>query len=98
MNENVTTAITKLKDSELAEFKDLQLKFQRNYIDFGLLAVDKIEIETSFKDALKREKELIESRAALQASEKALIEKISTTYGEGNLNLVNGTFTPSIKK
>ena len=95
MNE---TSVTKLKDQELIEIKDLQSKIQETIIKLGKLQVDKMDLDAAVADYLANEKSLKEHWTTLQRNEKELLQKILTNYGEGSLNIVDGTFSPSVKR
>ena len=95
MNE---TTVTKLKEQELIEIKDLQSKIQETIIKLGKLQVDKMDLDAAVADYLANEKSLKEHWHTLQKNEKELLQSILTNYGEGSLNLANGTFSPSVKR
>ena len=87
--------ITKIKDSELAEVKMLQGKFQETIGRLGNLGVEKIELDRMVGEFVEKEKKLKEEWGTLQKLEKDLLDKIVKSYGTGNLNMADGTFTPT---
>ena len=83
----------KLPENELAEIKMLQSKFQENIYKMGSLQVEKMELDRLVTEFIEKEKRLKEEWASLQKLEQSLLDKIVKTYGEGNLNMSDGTLT-----
>jgi hypothetical protein len=86
---------TKITESELAEVKMLQGKFQEMVGKFGVLGLEKMELDRLVSEFVNKEKALKEEYVNLQKLEQDLMDKILKKYGIGNLNLVDGTFTPA---
>ena len=86
----------KIKDEEFAEIKMLQSKFQENVYKLGNLQVEKMELERLVGEVIEREKKLKEDWGSLQKLEQELLDKIIKNYGEGNLNINDGIFTPKV--
>jgi len=78
----------KLKESEMSDIKQLQSNIQQTLLRFGTLKVERLNLENA-------EKETEAAWINLQKTEKDLLNKILSSYGEGNLSLTDGTFTPS---
>ena len=87
----------RITDAELAEIKLLQTKFQETILKLGNLQVEKMELDRRVNEFLETEKSLKEAWINLQTMEKGLLDKIIKTYGEINLNIVDGTFTSTDK-
>ncbi len=85
---------TKITDGELAEIKMLQSKFQESIFKLGNLQVEKMQLDAAVTAFVEREKKLKEEWLSLQKLEQDLLDKIIKTYGEVNLNMTDGTFTP----
>jgi hypothetical protein len=85
----------KITESELAEIRMLQGKFQDSILKLGNLQVEKMELDRLVTAFVDREKSLKEEWNSLQKLEQELMETFVTKYGEGNLNMANGTFSPS---
>lgn len=96
MSENVI----KITDDELAEIKMIQSKFQEGVFKFGNLQIEKMELDQLVTDFLEKEKKIKEEWSSLKKLEQSLVDKIAQKYGDGNLNISDGTFTKvdSIKK
>lgn len=86
--------IIKIKEDTMAEIKMLQSKFQESVYKMGNLYVEKIGLDAAVESFVEREKSLREEWSSLQKLERDLLDKIVATYGEGNLNMQDGTFVP----
>jgi hypothetical protein len=84
----------KLSDQEFAEIKLLNGKFQEMVYKFGTLQIDKMNLDAAVTEFVEKEKKLKEEWGSLQKLEDGLTDAIVKKYGEGNLNLTDGTFTP----
>lgn len=84
----------KLTEQEFSEIKLLQGKFQETILKLGTLGVEKMELDRAVTEFVEREKKLKDEWLALQKLEEGLIDKVIQKYGEGNLNMSDGTFTP----
>ena len=90
MNEPV-----KVEEVFLNEIKLLQSKFQESIYKLGNLQIEKMELDRLVTEFVEKEKKLKDEWASLQNLEKSLMDKIVQKYGEGNLNMSDGTFIPS---
>ncbi len=84
----------KIDDASFSEVKMLQGKFQELIFKMGNLQVEKIELDRLVTNFVENEKKLKEEWVSLQTLEQGLLDKIVKTYGTGNLNMADGTFTP----
>ena len=78
----------KLSEKELQQLKDFQLKNNEIVVNLGTieLRIDKLEEE--------KEKNL-EAFRSLSKEQEKFGEELQKNYGDGNIDLENGTFTPS---
>jgi hypothetical protein len=90
---DVTT--NKITESELAEIKMLQGKFQEMIFKFGNLQIEKLELDRMVSEFVNKEKSLKDEWVNLQKLEGDLMDKIIKKYGEINLDVSNGSFTPT---
>ena len=88
--------VTKISEAELAEIKMLQGKFQDMVIKFGNLGIEKMELDRMVSEFVAKEKTLKEEWVNIQKLEKDLMDKVVQKYGEGNLNMTDGTFSPTV--
>jgi hypothetical protein len=88
----------KITESEFSEIKMLQGKFQESIFKLGSLQVEKMELDRLVTDFVEKEKKLKEEWISLQKLEQGLLDKLVQKYGEGNLNMTDGTFTSTSPK
>ena len=87
------TAIT-LTESELNALRELREKYALSTTQFGQLKIEKRLIQKEL-DRLNRLEEEFESQYdAIIESEIVLVKQIEDTYGQGNVDLETGIFTP----
>ena len=84
--------IIKFTDQEMAEIRMLQEKFQEKVFEFGRFHLERKNLLALVNELENREKKAEEEYAQFQKMEEALLEKLTQKYGEGQLNLQNGTF------
>ena len=84
----------KITEQEFSEIRLLQGKFQEQILKMGTLHAEKIELDRAVTAFVEKEKKLKEEWLSLQKLEEGLLDKVIEKYGEGSLNMLNGTFTP----
>ena len=87
----------KFSQEELDELKKIQSGYQSSTFSFGELYLEKLNLDERSKQVLELEGKLKNEFVALQQAEKTWLNKITEKYGEGNLSLADGTFTPTKK-
>lgn len=85
----------KIAENDFSEIKMLQAKFQESIYKLGNLQIEKMELDRLVSEFIEKEKQLKDEWSSLQKLEQSLLDKIIKTYGEGNLNMSDGTFTTS---
>lgn len=85
--------IKKITEEELAEVKMLMSKFNESRYKFGDLQIEKMELDRLVSEFVEKEARLKEEWQSLQKLEKSLLDKIVQKYGEGSLNMTDGTLT-----
>lgn len=85
----------KFSDDEINEVRFLQNKFQDKLIKFGQIQLEIIELEDRLLMLKNEQNRLKTEYLSLQKTEQELMDKLTNKYGEGSLNLKEGTFTPS---
>ena len=86
----------KISDVELSEIKMLSGKFNETIIKLGNLQVEKMELDRLVSGFVEKEKRLKEEWISLQKLDQDLLDKIFKKYGEGNLDMSDGTFIPAV--
>lgn len=87
----------KFSPEELGNIKKLQEEFNRKMFEFGQLYLRRMELDSAFKDLIETEKKIQEDYSGLQKQETDLLAQLTQKYGEGQLNINDGTFIPSPK-
>lgn len=86
----------KITEQELAEIRMLQSRFQESIFKLGNLQVEKMQLDAAVTEFVEKEKRLKEEWISLQKLEQGLLDKVVKKYGEGNLNMNDGTFTQNV--
>jgi predicted transcriptional regulator len=87
--------VIKFTDDELSEIKFIQNKFQDKLIKFGQIHLETIELDERLLLLKNEQARLKTEYISLQKSEQELMDKLTKKYGDGSLNIKDGTFTPS---
>jgi hypothetical protein len=83
----------KLDKEHLEEIQSLRDDFAKNSTILGNLTIEQYVLEQQIEQ-LKLEKEkLLISFTLLQQQESELIERMRERYGDGQINIADGTFT-----
>lgn len=85
----------KFTDQELAEIRMLQEKFQEKVFEFGKFQLERRHLLRLVKELEAREAKAEEEYNNLQGMEATLLERLTQKYGEGQLNLADGSFIPA---
>jgi hypothetical protein len=85
----------KLDTEHLNEIQSLREEFTKNTNILGQIAIERYSIETRLTQLRSDEQQLLTTFDALQQQEQALLEKMRNRYGEGQINIADGTFTPT---
>ena len=85
--------LTKITEAEFSEIKMLQGKFEELHGRFGNLGIEKMEIDRLVTEFVEKEKQLKDEWISLKKLDEGLRDKMVKTYGEGSLNMADGTFT-----
>lgn len=85
----------KLNTEDLESIEKLRIEFQDVYNQIGLLSIDEKSIEVQL-EYIKSERELkFNTFKDLRVKEEELMAKFRDQYGDGQINLADGTFTPA---
>lgn len=84
----------KLKEEELKAIEDIQVKNSEMLAAFGLLYLDKMRIDETIRAVATKEQKVQNDWVALRKREDDFIDNLVKTYGEGALDMKNGTFIP----
>jgi len=88
----------KLTEEELKEIKNLNEEKTKLTVNFGRLKTDMILLDARMKELMKMEEDMVAKFKGGETKGKKMMEKLSKAYGDGSINIDNGTFTPAPKK
>jgi hypothetical protein len=99
MNETVTkkddiSGVIKFTDEELTEAKFILQKYQEKTVKLGQLSLDRFVIEDRLSRIKEIENSLKEEFIEIQKIERSFLDTVTGKYGEGALDIANGTFIP----
>jgi predicted nuclease with TOPRIM domain len=84
----------KFTEKEINQIKDIQKTYANIQNAFGQVGLSKLRIEQDVQNMRKAEESLKNKFKENQDTEKKFIDEITKKYGDGNLNIDTGTFTP----
>ncbi len=87
----------KIAQEELSELNTLKDEITKIIFEFGELYLEKMELDALYKSLSDKELELRNKKAEFKKREIGLMDTILKKYGEGNLNVRDGTLTPTQK-
>ena len=84
--------VIKFTDEEMQEIAGLQAKYQQKILELGQIQLAKIDLEQAEKNLVDKKEKILGDWKELQKEEESLINKLASKYGNGSLNLRDGTF------
>jgi hypothetical protein len=90
MNNNI-----KLTDEELKVINDLQDTYTRITFELGQIKIEKILLQGQIARLNELSDSLTTEYLAAQSKENEFAESIQKKYGEGEINIETGEFTPT---
>jgi len=84
----------KLQDSEMQSLQAIQTRYQEKVFQFGQFYLERIALDEKIKNLADAENKAKEEFAVIQQDEQKWMNDIANKYGDGNLSLKDGTFTP----
>ena len=90
--------IIKFTESELQSIAKLQSDYQQSIYILGQLELEKTDLEQQLQELQNKRTEIFNNWKKIQQEETDLLNSLSQKYGDGSLNLKDGTFKPLIKQ
>jgi predicted nuclease with TOPRIM domain len=90
--------IVKFTDTEMQSIAKLQSDYQQSIYTLGQLELEKTDLEQQLQDLKNKRTEIFENWKKLQQEESDILNSLSQKYGDGSLNLKDGTFKPIVKQ
>ena len=91
MTEQTTITLT---ETELSALRELREKYAVSTTQFGQLKIEKRLLEKELDKLNRLEEEFERQYDSIIESEVALVKQIEDSYGQGNVDLETGMFTP----
>ena len=88
-----TTKTKKLNTEDLDSINNLRSQFNDLYSSLGLLTIDKNILTAQLENVKSQIEEKLLVFDELRNQEEQLIIKLKNQYGDGQINIVDGTFT-----
>ena len=88
----------KIEEKDLKELQNLNEEKSKLTIDFGRLKTDMILVDAKMKELSKMEDDMVSKFKGNETKAKKMMEKFNKKYGDGSININDGTFTPSPKE
>jgi len=96
--ENIMSEVTKFTEQEMQEIAIVQSKYQQKIFELGQLQLEEIELEQTKTELTDRRTAILAEWKDIQKLEEGLLNNLATKYGDGSLNLKDGTFKPAPKQ
>lgn len=84
----------KLQETEMQALQAIQSRYQEKVFQFGQFYLERIALDEKIKNLADAENKAKEDFAVIQQDEQKWMNDIAAKYGDGNLSLKDGTFTP----
>lgn len=85
----------KLDKQHLDAIQSLRAAFAKNATDLGYIAIEEIRIQRQLTELQQTRNHFVTELDQLIQKEAAMFESLKTAYGEGEINVEAGTFTPA---
>jgi hypothetical protein len=89
--------VIKFTDQEMQSIAQLQNDYQQHIFTLGQIDLEKTDLEQQLQDLLTKRTEVFNNWKKTQKEEDNLLNALSQKYGDGSLNLKDGTFKPIAK-
>lgn len=96
--ENNMSDVTKFTEQEMQEIAIVQSKYQQKIFELGQLQLEEIELDQTKTELTDRRSAILTEWKDIQKLEESLLNNLATKYGDGSLNLKDGTFKPAPKQ
>jgi predicted transcriptional regulator len=83
----------KLDKEHLDAIQELRLKFGQNANILGSITIEEYTITSQLKELETEKQRLIDQFQELRTEESALLTRLKDRYGDGQINIEDGTFT-----
>jgi hypothetical protein len=84
--------IVKFTEEEIQSIAKLQSDYQQSIYTLGQLDLEKTDLQLQLDEITKKRTEIYDNWKKLQQQEVNILNSLSQKYGDGSLNLKDGTF------
>ena len=88
----------KFTENELKKVNELQGTYLNLQSALGQISIGRIRLEQQLDEFDKAEEDIRKQFSSTQSQEKEFIDSINKKYGDGNLDINTGVFTPKEEK
>jgi hypothetical protein len=88
----------KFTDQEMQSIVKLQNDYQQNIFALGQLDLEKTDLEHQLSQIKEQRDKIYDNWKNLQNLESQLLNSLSEKYGDGSLNIKDGTFKPTVTR
>lgn len=85
----------KLDAEDITAITDLRTKFQENYSTIGILTIEELSLRKQLTSIETEKQKKLDEFELFRTNEKQLLDKLKDKYGEGQIDIEAGTFTPA---
>jgi hypothetical protein len=86
---------TKFTQEEMQEIATLRSKYQEKVFQLGQVKFDEVSLKDAELKLKEKEETIINEWKAIQQEEQDILKRLADKYGDGSLNMKDGTFTKS---
>ena len=84
----------KFTEEEMKQVTEIRQSYVRVQNAFGQININKIKFDQQMEDLHKAEEEVKSEFEKIQEQERNFVDSINKKYGDGNLDVNTGVFTP----
>tara|TARA_B100000073_G_C23683641_1_gene553570 strand:+ start:54 stop:341 length:288 start_codon:yes stop_codon:yes gene_type:complete len=84
----------KFTEEEMKQVTEIRQSYVRVQNAFGQININKIKFDQQMEDLHKAEEEVKSEFENIQEQERNFVDSINKKYGDGNLDVNTGVFTP----
>ena len=86
--------VIKFTEEELKSLVKLQSDYQEQIFKLGQIELERIDLTQKLQDTDTKRSQVLELWKKIQGDESNIVNGLSQKYGNGVLNVRDGTFTP----
>jgi len=83
----------KIDKTDLESINKLREEYSQNSMQVGMVSVDEYNVNQQLQQIVSAKEELFSGLEKLKKQEFELIENLKEKYGDGQINIEQGTFT-----